>query len=126
MRLVPANHYVLAGLIAGTVDASGLDGTPVISLDFDGQPVRDPQVERTPFGLQMIALLDARPDLDSRHLLLLLPDVNVTGAPVSVPAVATVVTTRTSIGGPRLVNGPLHSYAIHSVAASASAVQPLE
>jgi len=126
MSRVPANHYVLAGPIAGTVDTSGVGGSPVISVDFDGQPVHDPQLEQTPFGLQVIALIDARPDLDSRHLLLLLPDVNVSGGPVSVPAVAAVVTTRTSFGGPRLVEGPLHSYAIHPVSASASAVQTLK
>ena len=125
MNPVPANHYVLNGLIAGTVDTTGVEGSPVISVDFDGQPVQDPQLEPTPFGLQIIALIDARPNLDSRHLLLLLPDVNVTDAPVPVAAVAAVVTTRTSVGGPPLVEGPLHSYAIHPVSASASVVQPL-
>jgi hypothetical protein len=94
-------------------------------VDFDGRQVQDPQLEQTPFGLQIIALIETRPELDSRHLLLLLPDVNVTDAPVPVAAVAAVVTTRTSIGGPQLVDGPLHSYAIHPVSASASVVQAL-
>jgi hypothetical protein len=125
MSLSPANHYVLDGVVAGTVDTGGVGGKPVITVDFDGQPVQDAELERTPSGLQIIALLDARPDLDSRSLLILLPDVNIAEAPVAVAAVAAVVTARTSIGGPRLVQGPLQSYAVHPVAATASLVQSL-
>jgi hypothetical protein len=120
---IAANHYVLTGLIAGTVDTAGAGGKPEVSVRFAGRPIEDPQLEPTPFGLQVIGLIDARPELDTRHLLLLLPDVNVTDAPVPVASVAAVVTTRTSVGGPSLVEGPVQSYAIHPVAASASAVE---
>jgi len=122
--LVPANHYELSGLISGAVDTGGVGGKPAISLDFDGQPVQDPQLEATPSGLQIIALIDARPDVDSRVLLLLLPDVTIADAPVPVAAIAAVVTIKTSVG-PGLIEGPLQSYAIHPVSASASVVQSL-
>ena len=122
MSLVPANHYELHGVISGTVDTVG---EPRISLEFDGQPVQDPQLEPTPSGLQIIALIDARPDIDARVLVLLLPDVNITETPVLVAAIAAVVTAKTPVGGPGLVEGPIQSYAVHPVSASASAVQSL-
>jgi len=121
--LVPASHYALHGLISGTVDTGGVGGEPVVSLDFDGQAVQDPQLEPTPSGLQVIGLIDARPDVDSRVLLLLLPDVTITDAPVLVAAIAAVVTIKTSVGGASLVEGPVQSYAVHPVSASASVVE---
>lgn len=123
MSLEPANHYDLTGIVSGTVDTAGVGGTPVISIAFDGQPVQEAELEPTPSGLQVAALIDARPDLDTRLLIVLLPDVNVTDAPVPVAAIAAVVTVRTSIGGPQLVEGPIHSYAVHPVSALASVVR---
>lgn len=125
MSLAPANHYELHGVISGTVDTSGVGGEPAASLRFDGQPVQDPQLEATPSGLQIIGLIDVRPDVDTRVLVLLLPDVNVTDAPIVVAGIAAVVTAKTPLGGPGLVDGAVHSYAAHPVSASASIVASL-
>ena len=123
MDPVRANHYVLDGVVAGTVDTSSLTGAAVVSLTVDGEEAKNVQVRDTVAGLRLSALLDSHPDRDSRHLLLSLPRVNVTDAAVTFAAVAIVITALSTVGGPDLVEGVLHSYVVHPVAGSASAVE---
>lgn len=122
MDLNAANHYVLEGVMSGTVDTSSIGGAPAVSLQFRGAEVPDATLQDSSTGLQVTALLGARPDLDSQSLMMLLPQVNVTDAPVLFAGVALVVTARTSVGGPGLVSGVVHSYEIHPVVGTASVV----
>jgi hypothetical protein len=123
MDLIAANHYVLDGAVAGTVDTSSLTGDPVVSLQFNGADLQDPQLRESFAGLEVSALIGARPDLDSQELLVLLPRVNILDEPVVFAGLGVVVTTRTTIGGPKLINGAVHSYEIHPVAGNASVVE---
>jgi hypothetical protein len=117
-----ANRYVLEGVVAGSVDTSGLAGTPQVSLQVYGDEVQRPQLRESVAGLEITGLLGERPDLDSTQLLLLLPRVNVSDDPVEFAGVAIVVTGLTSISGPGLVNGVVQSYEIHPVVGRASVV----
>ena len=125
MNLKAANHYVLDGIISGTVDISGITGAPVVSLRFKGAEVPSAELQDSIAGLQVTAFLSARPNLDSQTLLMSLPVVNVTDTPLPFAGVALVVTARTSVGGPPLVSGVVHSYEIHPVTGAASVVAPL-
>jgi len=118
----PANHYELDGVVTGTVDTSSISGKPVVSLQIGDVPVAHAELRSTPAGLQVDATLDARPDLDARLAVILLPVVNVEDTPVTFTGIALVVTARTSIGGPNLVRGVVHSYEIHPLAGQASVV----
>jgi hypothetical protein len=122
MDLNAANHYVLDGVISGTVDTSSIGGAPAVSLQFRGAEVRDSTLQDSTTGLLVTAPLGARPDLDSQTLMMFLPQVNVTDTAALFAGVALVVTARTSVGGPRLVRGVVHSYEIHPVVGSASVV----
>ena len=122
MPFRPANHYELDGVVAGTVDTSSISGEPVVSLRIGGLPVKQAQLRSSPAGLQIDGTLDARPDLDSRSALILLPVINVEDSPVAFPGIALVVTARTSVGGRNLVGGVVHSYEIHPLAGQASVV----
>ena len=89
----------------------------------DGMEKGEVYLDRARALVAMDKPADARPDLDTRLLIVLLPEANISEGPVAVAAIAAVVTVRTSIGGPQLVEGPIQSYAIHPVSASASAVR---
>jgi hypothetical protein len=119
---VAANRYLLEGVVAGTVDTSGLAGTPQVSVQVYGDEVQRAQLRESVAGLEITGLLGERPDLDSTQLLLLLPRVNISDDPVAFAGVAIVVTGLTSIGGPGLVNGVVQSYEIHPVVGRASVV----
>jgi quercetin dioxygenase-like cupin family protein len=132
MNLNAANHYVLEGVISGTIDTSSINGLPAVSLQFKGAGVPDAKLQDSIAGLQVTATLGARPDLDSQTLLMLLPVVNVTDAPVLFAGVALVVNARTSVGGPRLVSsvggprlvsGMVQSYEIYPAMGTASLVE---
>lgn len=63
-------------------------------------------------------LLDAAPDAYVDYLAVLLPEVNPVADTAEVPieTLAVVVRHLTSIGGPRLVSGPLQTYDVHPLA----------
>jgi hypothetical protein len=123
LALLPANHYELNGYVTGTVDTSSVNGKPVVSLDVGGVQAQSPQLSHSSLGLQIDAALDARPDLDSRDVVVFVPRVNLDDTPVTFAAVALVVTARSSIGGPGLVDGAVHSYEVHPLAGQASIVE---
>ena len=123
MGLTPANHYVLDGIVTGTIDTAGITGRPVLSLRFGDEELPDAQLGDVFAGLQVTASLAGVPELFERHLTLLVPAVNTRSEAVPFVGVAMVTTTRTSIGGPRLVEGPLQRYEIHPVGGIASIVE---
>lgn len=121
-----ANHYELTGAgVTGVVDLSGITGSPVFSLEVDGLSVTDGTVEAGELGVVLTAVLDAAPDSHTTRLRLVLPEVNLAEGSVLVAGLAVVVKTRSSIGGPGLVDGALQSYALRPVAGTASFVESL-
>jgi hypothetical protein len=123
MDLMSANHFVVDGIVTGTIDTAGLTGEPVLSLRFGDDKLLDAQLSDSIAGIQVTASLTGVPDLFQRHLTLLVPRVNTACDAVPFAGVAMVTTTRTSIGGPRLVEGPLQRYEIHPVSGIASIVE---
>jgi hypothetical protein len=118
---VPADSYQLEGEAAITYDVGSR------TLHYRGPtrpPLRDFVEVRetatpvdTPIGRLVTATIRANPDSDSHSITILLPDVNLRptddnekGAEAPFETVAVWTTTRSSIGGPRLVEGPIHSY----------------
>ena len=126
MALQSAGHFEVSGKgIQGIVDTAGLGGAPVISLQVDGESV-DTSLSRTPFGLEIGGTVSSVPDLNTVEVRLVVPEVNVNDTPVTFSGFAVIVESRTSIGGPGLVEGALHSYEIRPVVGAASAVTSIE
>jgi hypothetical protein len=119
-----ANNYVLTGGgVEGTVDTTSITGKPVVDVRVGDRAVDAPELVGTELGLEVRGTLETIPDLREVRLTLILPVVNVDGAERTFAGVALITTTRTSIGGPRLVDGPLQSYELLPVSGTASAVQ---
>lgn len=122
-RQSPANRYEFTGgAVSGTVDLAGITGQPVVHLQFDQWSITDADVKMGELGVVVTARLDFVPDKESTRLHLVLPEANVGDEAVAVEGFAVLVTTRSSIAGPGLVEGPLQSYAVRSVSGTASLV----
>lgn len=123
MPLEPANHYVISGNgIDAVVDTAGLKGRPVVSLAVDGQPVPDPALTTTSEGFVVDATIEAVPDSHTIEIRLVFPEVNLSEQDVLFSGVAALTRELTSIGGPRLVSGPLQTYELRPVGGRASGV----
>ncbi|MDQ3457309.1 MAG: hypothetical protein M3513_18015 [Actinomycetota bacterium] len=119
----PANHYEFTGdALSGTVDLAGITGQPVVNLQFDQWSITEANVDTGELGIVVSARLDFVPDKESSRLHLVLPATNIADEAVPVEGFAVLVTTRSSIAGPGLVEGPLQSYAVRSVSGTASLV----
>lgn len=122
-----ANHYELeSGTIRISYSATSIAGVPILSYQ-DGQNQRsfrgdEIQKSDSELGTQVTVTLEAVPDLHTVTLTLLLPMVNLRGQAAEVDAVAIRTTHRTSIAGPRLVNGALQSYEPLRLCGQASAI----
>ncbi|MBB3606637.1 hypothetical protein FHT40_006328 [Mycolicibacterium sp. BK556] len=122
MNTRAANHYVLVGSIDGIVDVSGVGGTPVVDIRIDGNSVTNAELRNSDDGIEVTALIEQVADLHSTHLRLILPRVNAGVDAAVFAAVGLVTTELTSVGGPQLVEGPLHLYDVRPVAGTADAV----
>jgi hypothetical protein len=119
-----ANHYVIAGDgISGTIDTSSFSGQPVVGVEVDGQALEDVKLREIALGIQVTGLVRAIPDLETVRATILVPRANVDESPVVFAGVALLTTIRTSIGGPRLVDGPLELYSVRPIGGSAETVQ---
>ncbi|WP_139170104.1 hypothetical protein [Mycolicibacterium fluoranthenivorans] len=123
MNTRPANHYVVVGTIDGIVDTSGLGGAPTVDIRIDGNPVKEAQLRDSDDGIEVTALVDQDADLRGMRLRLLLPRVNVVADAVVFAGLAVLTTELTTIGGPDLVEGPLHLYDVRPVGGTADAVE---
>ena len=126
MTSTQANHYVVTGDgISGTINTAGINGQPVVELEIDGSPLPDPELRDVELGIQVSGVVSSIADLETVKATILVPHVNVGGIadPTSAFAgVALVTTIRTSIGGPRLVAGPLESFSLRPLGGNAQAV----
>ena len=123
MAFQPANHFVVAGKgISALVDPAGLGGQPVVTLEVDGYAVEGASLTETPIGFEVVAVVSATPDLQTVHLRMVLPQVNLDEEPATFVGFAVLATSRTSIGGAGLLEGPIHLYELRPVAGTAAAV----
>lgn len=118
-----ANHFVLAGSIDGTVDTSGPAGTPVVDIRLDGNPMANAKVCEVDDGIEVTAVVTQVPDQSTVRLRMLIPRVNVGADGIVFAGVALLITELTTVGGPDLVQGPVHLYDVRPVAGTAEAVQ---
>jgi hypothetical protein len=123
MTTTPANHYVLVGSIDGIVDTSGPGGRPAVNIQLDGTPLENAELRDGDDGIEVTALVEQVPDLRTVRLRLILPRVNVGSEATVFSGVALITTGLTTIGGPHLVEGPLHLYDVRPVAGTAEAIQ---
>ena len=118
-----ANHYVVIGDgISGTIDTSSISGQPVVGLEVDGESLQDPELRETPLGLEASGIVRSIPDLETVRATVIVPRMNVDGGACPFVGVALLTSIRTSIGGPRLVDGALELYTLRPVGGTAEAV----
>jgi hypothetical protein len=120
-----ANHYTLTGIgIRGSVDTSSITGRPLASVEVDGVEVPSPVVDVTERGIEVAGVVSAVPDDRTVSVLLFLPRLNLEHCESATwSGVALLTTSLQSIGGPQLVRGATHDYAVRPLAGTAEAVQ---
>ena len=107
-------HRVRARLTFSTASTSSLSGQPLFTyedrrqtLTFQGEEIRQSDSE---IGRQITVTIEQIPDLETVTFTLLLPDINLEGTETPFRTVGIKTITRTSIGGPDLVKGPIQTY----------------
>lgn len=123
MTFAHANHYEMRGAgVELVVDTSGFGGRPVVSLEVDGTAVPAAMLSQTSHGLVVEGVVEEVEDGDSLLARLHLPWVNLADGVVTVAGFALLTRSRSSIGGPGLVEGPLHLYDLRPLAGTAGVV----
>ena len=119
-----ANHYVVTGDgISGTIDTSSFSGQPVVGIEVDGETLQDAELREAAIGIEVSGIVRAVPDLETVRASIVVPRVNVGEGACPFVGVALLTTIRTTIGGPRLVDGSLELYTVRPIGGTAEAVQ---
>jgi hypothetical protein len=124
-----ANEYTLKGKgLSIRYSGTSLTGKPVLSVEWKRKK-ENFQMDRirtvtSDLGTLVSVDLEATPDRDVIKLVIAIPPVNLNGKPKSIKTLAVVATHYTSIGGPRLVKGPLITYRTVELEGKASHVEP--
>ncbi len=121
---VQPNHFVMTGAgIKITYSTTSLNGLPLLTykdfqrtLTFQGDEIRRLDTE---IGQQVTVTIDQIPDLQTVTFTLLLPDINLDEPEVHFQTTGIMTTGRTSIGGPDLVKGALHTYRLKNLKGTA-------
>jgi len=94
-----------------------------VSLTIDGRELQAPSLEVIGEGVVVRGIHEQVPDDHTVEAVVILPEVNLDESESETCAgFAVLVTQRTSIGGPRLVAGPLQEYNLRPLAVTASVV----
>ena len=103
-----------SGSIKIVYSTTSLSGMPLLNyedsqrtLAFQGDEIRQSDSE---IGHQITVTIEQMPDLRTVTFTLLLPDINLEGTEIRFRTVGITTITRTSIGGPDLVKGPIQTY----------------
>jgi hypothetical protein len=124
MSFDSANHFVVIGSgVDGTIDLGGVSGQSVVSLSVDGRPLRTPSLDTTRQGIVVTGIHEEVPDSHTLLVTVTIPEVNPDSGPEVCAGFAVLTTARTSIGGPRLVSGPLQAFDLRPLAVTASIVE---
>lgn len=118
------NLYELSGddvtLSYSTTSINGLPRLTFGDRQFVGEEIR---TRATDLGTEVTVTLDEVPDQQTVTLTLLVPVVNLPdSAQADLDTVAVETTTRTSIGGPRLVTGAVQTYGVLALRGTARIV----
>ncbi len=131
---VQANRFELTGEHRQiTYDRTSVTGQPQLTYHdaqqpglngtFTGDEIRSLDSEDT--GLMVSVTLRVRFDLDTLNLTLLVPEVNLEdGTARSISSLAILIAHHTTIGGPKLVKGPLQTYKVVTLEGTARFVTP--
>jgi hypothetical protein len=123
------NHFELAGGYTQiTYDTTSITGQALFhyqdqerDLNFTGDDISS---QDTDIGTLVTVTLEVIPDLHTLTLTLLVPQINLPDGNESPFSTLAILTTHhTSIGGPRLVEGPLQTYEVVTLQGTASLVQ---
>jgi len=113
-REEPNLFELRSGNIKITYSASSISGPSLFTykhrrqtLTFQGEEIRQSDSE---IGRQITVTIEQIPDLRTVTFTLLLPDINLEGTQAAFPTLGITTITRTSIGGPDLVKGPIQTY----------------
>jgi hypothetical protein len=103
-----------SGNIKITYSTSSFSGQPLFTykhrrqtLTFQGEEIR---LSDSEIGRQITVMIEQIPDFQTVTFTLLLPDINLEGTETPFRTVGITTITRTSIGGPDLVKGPIQTY----------------
>ncbi|RPJ65541.1 MAG: hypothetical protein EHM20_17725 [Alphaproteobacteria bacterium] len=89
------------------------------SYSFKGDEIR---TQKTGIGTMVTVTLETVPDLHVKTLTLLVPAINLDGSAREFKTIAIRTTSKTTIGGPRLVKGPIQSYEVIDLKGTANSV----
>ena len=113
-REEPNLFELRSGNIKITYSTSSFSGQPLFTykyrrqtLTFQGEGIRRSDSE---IGRQITVTIEQIPDFQTVTFTLLLPDINLEGTETPFRTVGITTITRTSIGGPDLVKGPIQTY----------------
>jgi hypothetical protein len=109
-----------------TYSTTGIDGRPHLSRtdssgtqNWAGHAI---VVTPSPVGQLVTVVLETIPDLSTTTLTLVIPMINLSGAPVSFVTQAVTTVNRTSIGGPGLVKGAVQANTFARMSGTARSV----
>jgi hypothetical protein len=113
-REEPNVFELRSGNIKITYSTTSLNGQPLFTykerrqtLTFHGEQIRQSDSE---IGRQITVTIEQIPDLRTVTFTLLLPDIHLDATETRFRTVGITTITRTSIGGPDLVKGPIQTY----------------
>jgi hypothetical protein len=113
-REEPNLFELRSGNIRITYSTTSLSGLPLFNYKnrrqtfaFQGEEIRQSDSE---IGRQITVTIEQIPDFQTVTFTLLLPDIHLEGTETRFRTVGITTITRTSIGGPDLVKGPIQTY----------------
>jgi hypothetical protein len=124
----PSRYELSCDDLELTYSTTSLDGSARFSfrdaerkLDFSGEQI---QTRATDLGTEVTVTLETIADLRTVTLTLLVPAINLgQQAEVQIATAAIETTNHTTIGGPRLITGPLQTYQVIELHGTAQDVQ---
>lgn len=123
----PDNYELSRDEVELTYSTTSIDGSPRFSFreaqrrfDFSGEQI---QTRETDLGTEVTVILETIADLRTVTLTLLVPAINLgQETEVQFATVAIETTNHTTIGGPRLIIGPLQTYRVIELHGTAKSV----
>ena len=129
---IEPNQFVLHGIghknkaVSIIYSTTSITGKPIFNYkdskgtySFTGDKIR---TQKTEMGTMVTVTLESVPDLRVTTLTLIVPAINLDGSARDFKTIAIRTTSKTTIGGPRLVKGPIQSYEVIDLKGTVSSV----